>query len=29
MGLAPFYRRYGFAETGEVEDGEVVIRLEL
>ena len=25
----PFYRRLGFAETGEVEDGEVVMRLAL
>ena len=25
----PFYRRLGFAETGEIEDGEVVMRLAL
>ena len=25
----PFYRRYGFVPTGEVEDGEVVLRLDL
>jgi diamine N-acetyltransferase len=28
-GPRDFYRRYGFVETGEVEDGELVIRLEL
>jgi len=28
-GPADFYRRYGFIETGDIEDGEVVIRLDL
>jgi diamine N-acetyltransferase len=28
-GPADFYRRYGFIETGDIEDGEVVIRLNL
>jgi diamine N-acetyltransferase len=28
-GPGDFYRRYGFAETGEVDEGENVIRLEL
>ena len=25
----PFYERYGFVQTGEIEDGEVVLRLDL
>ena len=25
----PFYRRYGFAPTGQIDDGEVVLRLGL
>jgi diamine N-acetyltransferase len=29
LGPRDFYLRYGFVETGEVEDGELVIRLEL
>jgi diamine N-acetyltransferase len=28
-GPADFYRRYGFIETGDIEDGEVAIRLDL
>jgi len=28
-GPADFYRRYGFKETGDIEDGEVVIQLDL
>jgi len=28
-GPEPFYRRFGFVDTGEIDNGEVVIRLEL
>ena len=29
LGPAGFYRKYGFAETGEVDHGEIVMRLDL
>jgi diamine N-acetyltransferase len=28
-GPGPFYRRFGFRPTGEIDDGEVVLRLAL